>query len=144
MSKIGLHDPFGHLKHKLWPKERPRVKLTVWLPTTKSQESTWFPCVQVACNILLKSSWRGLQLCFSLHPNRRFAHKVMGPQICRSPNFGNFGTPIWESQDKMPFGCGPRGKAHNILQGGKWWLPPSSGRGESCDSCESEFAHGSS
>jgi hypothetical protein len=22
MSKMGLHDPFGHLKHKLWPKER--------------------------------------------------------------------------------------------------------------------------
>jgi len=23
MSKMGLHDPFGHLKHKLWPKEGP-------------------------------------------------------------------------------------------------------------------------
>jgi hypothetical protein len=21
MSKMGLHDLFGHLKHKLWPKE---------------------------------------------------------------------------------------------------------------------------
>jgi hypothetical protein len=21
MSKMGSHDPFGHLKHKLWPKE---------------------------------------------------------------------------------------------------------------------------
>jgi len=29
MSKMGSHDPFGHLKHKLWPKERPRVKLAV-------------------------------------------------------------------------------------------------------------------
>ncbi len=38
MSKMGSHDPFGHLKHKLWPKERSRVKLAVWLPTTKSQE----------------------------------------------------------------------------------------------------------
>jgi len=28
MSKMGLHDPFGHLKHKLWPKERPKVKLS--------------------------------------------------------------------------------------------------------------------
>ncbi len=26
MSKMGLHDPFRHLKHKLWPKERPGVK----------------------------------------------------------------------------------------------------------------------
>jgi hypothetical protein len=23
MSKVGLYDPFGHLKHKLWPKEGP-------------------------------------------------------------------------------------------------------------------------
>jgi hypothetical protein len=27
MSKMGSHCSFGHLKHKLWPKERPRVKL---------------------------------------------------------------------------------------------------------------------
>jgi hypothetical protein len=36
MSKVSLHDRFGHLKHKLWPKERPRIKLTIWLMTTKS------------------------------------------------------------------------------------------------------------
>ncbi len=29
MFKIGSYDPFGHLKHKLWPKEKPRVKLAV-------------------------------------------------------------------------------------------------------------------
>jgi len=42
MSKMGSHCSFGHLKHKLWPKERPRVKLLVWLLTRKSRESTWF------------------------------------------------------------------------------------------------------
>jgi hypothetical protein len=29
MSKMGSHDPFGHLKHKLWPKERLGVKLGI-------------------------------------------------------------------------------------------------------------------
>jgi hypothetical protein len=29
MSKMGLHDPFGHFKHKLWPKEGLGVKLTI-------------------------------------------------------------------------------------------------------------------
>jgi hypothetical protein len=125
---MGSHDPFGHLKHKLWPKEGSGVKLVVWLLTTKSQESPWFPCVQVACDISLESSQQGLQLCFKPHFNRRSTHKVMGPQS-------------WESRDKKPFGCGPRGEAHSILQGGRWWLPPSPGRGESC---ESEFARGSS
>jgi hypothetical protein len=29
MSKMGSHDPFGYLKHKLWPKEGLGVKLKV-------------------------------------------------------------------------------------------------------------------
>jgi hypothetical protein len=29
MSKMGLHDLFGHSKHKLWPKEGPGVKLAI-------------------------------------------------------------------------------------------------------------------
>jgi hypothetical protein len=40
MSKMASHGPFRHLQHKLWSKEGPRVKLAVWLPTTKSREST--------------------------------------------------------------------------------------------------------
>ncbi len=27
MYNMGLHDPFKHLKHKLWPKERLGIKL---------------------------------------------------------------------------------------------------------------------
>jgi len=43
----------------------------------------------------------------------------------------NFGTPTWESREKEPFGCSPHGVAQKILYGGRWWLPPNSGRGES-------------
>jgi hypothetical protein len=103
---MGSHDPFGHLKHKLWPKERPGVKLTIWLLTTKTRESTRFTCVQVACDIPLESSWQGLQLCFRPHLNQRSASEVMGPQSHGSPNFGNFGTPTWESQDKCHLDVG--------------------------------------
>jgi hypothetical protein len=63
----------------------------------------------------LESAQQGLQRCFKHHFNRRFAHKVMWPQSRESPNFGNFKTLIWESWDKMPFGCGTRGKAQSIL-----------------------------
>jgi hypothetical protein len=140
MFKLGSHDPFGHLKHKLWPKERSKVKLTIWFPTTKSRESIRFPYVQVAWDISLESSQRGLQLCFRTHPNRRSARKVMGPQSRGSSNLSNFRTPIWESRDKNPFGCGPCGKVQNILYGGRWWLPPSPGHGEFY---ESEVAYGS-
>jgi hypothetical protein len=48
-------------------------------------------------------------------------------------SYWNFGTPKWESQNKKPFGCGPRGEPKNMLYGGRWWLPLSSGHGESCE-----------
>jgi hypothetical protein len=104
---MGSHDPFGHLKHKLWSKERSRVKLAVWFPTIKSQESTQFPCLQVAWDIPLESSLWEIQLCFRPHCNQRFAHDVTGPQNHKSPNCRNFRTPISQSWDKIPFGCGP-------------------------------------
>ncbi len=63
----------------------------------------------------------------------------MGPQSCGSPNCGNFEIPTLEAQDKMSFGCWSRGQTHSILCEGRWWFPPSPGRGEFC---ESEFAHG--
>jgi hypothetical protein len=94
MSKMGSHDPFEHLKHKLWPKEGLGVNLSIWLPTTKRQESTQFPCVQVVCDIPLESYRQGIKLCFRPHFNQKYACKVMGPQ-----SRGNLGTPTWEFRD---------------------------------------------
>jgi hypothetical protein len=138
---MGSHESFGHLKHKLWPKERSRVKLVVWLPTTKSQELTRCPYRKVACDMALERSRRGLQLRFRPHPYWRFAQEVIVPQSCESSNFGDFGTLIWESRDKKPFGWRRRKEVKSILYGGRWWLPPSLGCGESC---KSKVAHGSS
>jgi hypothetical protein len=111
MFKMGSHCSFGHLKHKLWPKEGPGVKLPVWLLTRKSRESTRFTYLQMVCNIPLESSRQELQLCFRLHFDLRSTRKVMGLQSCRSPNLGDFK----ESQDEKPFGCGPYGEVQSIL-----------------------------
>jgi hypothetical protein len=92
MPEMSLHDPFEHLKHKLWPKERPGVKLAIWLLTNKSQESPWFPCMRVACHISLERSRQGLQFFFRPHLNQRFAHKVMKAPKSRK-------TQLWEFQD---------------------------------------------
>jgi hypothetical protein len=128
---MGLHDPFAHFKHKLWPKERSGVKLAIWLPTTNSEESTRFPCVQVACNIPLESYQWKLQLCFRPHLNKRSTHKVMGPQSYGNLNFGNFGTPIWESQNKNAIWMWAswkgaeytiRGKVVASPKFGLWWV----------------------
>jgi hypothetical protein len=100
MSKMGSHCPFGHPKHKLWLKERSRVKLAVWLSTAKNQESTQFPCVQVMCDTPLERYREGLQLCFRLHCDRKSAQEVMSPQSRKSPICGNFGTLTWEFRDQ--------------------------------------------
>jgi len=124
---MSLHGPFGHLQHKLWQKEGPKVS------TTKSWESTRLRCVQVECNTPLESSRGELQLCFRPHPNRWFEQKVMIVQNPKNPNEDSFRTPLWESRDKKPFGCGCHGEAQSILYGGRWWLPSSPGHGESSD-----------
>jgi hypothetical protein len=136
---MSLHDPFGHLQHKLWQKEGPGVKLAIWLPTTKSQELTQLRCVQVKCDILLESSRGELQVFLRFYSNQRSEQGVMTLQNPRSPNQDSFGTPPWESRDKKPFRCRCREETQKILYGGRWWLPSSPGCGESY---ESRVAHG--
>jgi hypothetical protein len=58
----------------------------------------------------------------------------MNAQSHGSPNRGSFGTPLWESREKVPFGCKCDGEMQRILYGGRWWLPLSPGRGESSES----------
>jgi hypothetical protein len=132
MSKMASHEPFGRLQHKLWLKERPGVKLAVWIPTTKNRESTQSRCVQVKCDTPLESSWRP-------RPNQSSGGEVMNAQNPRSQNWDNFETPLWESWKKVPFGCECDGETQRILYEGRWWLPPSPGRGESSGS---KVAHG--
>jgi hypothetical protein len=81
MSKMASHEPFGHLQHKLWLKEKLGVKLAIRLATTKSQESTWSQCVQVKCDTPLENSQRELQVCFRPHPNRN--EKLWTPKVPR-------------------------------------------------------------
>jgi hypothetical protein len=88
---MGLHDPFEYLKHKLWPRKRPKVKVSIWLPTRKSQESLWNTCVWVVWHISLESSWWKLQLFLDLTlskglHNKLWASKV--PEVLISRIFG--------------------------------------------------------
>jgi len=55
----------------------------------------------------------------------------MSSQSPGTPIRDSFGTPPWESQEKVPFGCSLGRELQRILYGGRWWLPPSPGRCES-------------
>ncbi len=100
----------------------------------KSRESTRPQCMQVECDTLLESSQGELQVFFRTHPNRKSVQEVMNAQSPGSPNWDSFGTPLWESQEKVSFGCKWNKLMQRILYGGRWWLPPSPGRGESSES----------
>jgi hypothetical protein len=115
--------------------------MTNLTPTTKNQESPWFTYMKVTCNILLESSQWGLQLCFILYLNQRFVQKVMGLQNCKNPNFKNFETHNLGVLGQNDIWALAPGQAQRIIEGGRWWLPPSMGCGESC---KYVFACGSS
>jgi len=127
---MGSHCSFGHLKHKLWPKEGPWVKLSIWLSTRKSQESTRFTCLQTTWDIFLESFRQELQLCFRPHLDPRSSRKVMGLQNRMSPSYRDFGT--LESRERKTIWMWAlwRGAEYTIRW--RWWLPPSPGCGESC------------
>jgi hypothetical protein len=91
------------------------------------------------CDMVLEGSRGELQDWFRPHPDRRLKREVTMAQSLGSPNQDNFGTPLWESQDKKPLGHGRGGATQIILYGGRWWFPPSPGRGELS---ESKVAHG--
>jgi hypothetical protein len=82
----------------------------------------------------LEISRRELQDRFRPHPNQRSEQEVMDAQSPGNPTQDSFGTPPWESREKVSFGCSSRGELQRILYGGRWWLPPSPGRGESSES----------
>jgi hypothetical protein len=82
---MASHWSFGHLQPKLWAKEGPGVKLVIWLPTTKSRESTSSRHPVWECDMALERSRRGLQLSFRPHCDRTLQSKVMAVQ--------SFGTP---------------------------------------------------
>jgi len=61
-----------------------------------------------------------------------FGARSYGCSKFREFSRDTFGIPFQESQQNVPFGCSLRDQPQKILYGGRWWLPPSPGRGESC------------
>jgi hypothetical protein len=79
------HWQFEHMQPKLWAKEGPGVKLAIWLPTTKSRESTSSRRPIWACDMALKRSQRGLQLWFRPRCDPTLQLGVMAVQSSGSP-----------------------------------------------------------
>ncbi len=82
----------------------------------------------------LESSQGEIQLWFRPHSNQRSKLGNMSSQSPGTLTRDNFRTPPWESREKEPFECSLHRELQRILYGGRWWLPPSPGRGKSSES----------
>jgi hypothetical protein len=80
----------------------------------------------------LESSRQELQLWLRPHPDPSLGRGATSVQSLGTPTLDSFRTPTWESREKKSFGCSLSGELQRILYGGRWWLPPNPGRGESC------------
>jgi hypothetical protein len=58
------------------------------------------------------------------------------------PSLGILGFPFGSPKTKCHLDVGLVERHREYIRGKVVWLPPSPGRGESCESCESKFARG--
>jgi hypothetical protein len=124
---------FGHLQPKLWAKEGPGVKLAIWLPTTKSRESTSSRPPNWECDTALERCWQGLQLWFRLCCDRTLQSGVTSSQSPKTPTGTisglQLGSPGKKSHlDVVPmewrreYYMGEGGKVVASPESGPWWV----------------------
>jgi hypothetical protein len=99
---MASHWSFGHMKPKLWANEGPGVKLEVWLPTTKSRESTRSRRALGSATRRWKALEEGYKFGSDLVPIGGRGEKLRCPKVPGVQNRDSFGTPLWESRDKQP------------------------------------------
>ncbi len=78
---MASHESFGHLQPKLWAKEGPGVKLAVWLPTTKSRESTRSQCALGSATWHWKALEESYKIGLKLVPIRDRGKKLWWPKV---------------------------------------------------------------
>jgi hypothetical protein len=117
MSKMGSHCSFGHLKHKLWPKEGPASL------TSDQKKSGIDPIYLAADNVphtIGKLLMRATTFLLITFRSKVFLQSYAAPKSRESLLVGFpigeiSGLPRGSPRRKKSFGCGPRGEVENIL-----------------------------
>jgi hypothetical protein len=131
---MASHWPFAHMQSKLWAKEGPGVKLVVWLLTTKSRESTSSRHPIWKCDASLERSRRGLQLWFRPRCDPTLQSGVMSSQSPGIPTGTISGLQFGSPRKNSHLDVASVESCREYYKGGRWWLPPSPGGGESSES----------
>jgi hypothetical protein len=127
---MASHWSFEHMQPKLWEKEGSGVKLAIWLPTTKSRESTSSRHPIRKYDMALEKSRRGLQLWLRPRCDRTLQSIVMAVQNFRSPTGTisglHFGSPKklchWDVASIVSCKEYYMGEGGGFLESGSWWV----------------------
>jgi hypothetical protein len=127
MFKMGLHDPFGHLKQKLWPKERLGIKFIIWLLT--NEFDSW-PIKVKNCPDFLPCRWHAIYCWKDLDESYNFALNLTSIEVLHTKLYTSkvvrvlilriSGLPLWSVGTKCHLGDGPmaRHRVYNKGEGG--------------------------
>jgi hypothetical protein len=108
---MGSCDPFRHFKHKLWPKEKPRIKLTIYLVTIKSWESPPPPdflAYKWSATYCWKALDQGYNLALDFISIGGLHTKLWAPKVARVPIVQSLG--LGSPGTKWNLGASPMAK----------------------------------
>ncbi len=97
---MGSHDPFGHMKHKLWPKERSGVKLVVWFWPLKIGNQPNFIVCRWRATYLWKVLDEGYKFSLDFIVIEGLHPKLWGPKVRGIPTLGISGFPFGSPRTK--------------------------------------------
>ncbi len=118
MSKMGSYDPFGHLKHKLWPKERSIVKFDS--RPLKVGNRPDFLTFKLHATYRLKALNKGYNSALDLISIEGLHAKLWGPKVMKVPSLRISGLPFKSPRTKchLDVGLVERHKVYYKGEGG--------------------------
>jgi hypothetical protein len=104
MFKVGLHDPFRHLKHKLWAKEGCYWQLDSQ-PLKIKNRPNFLECRWCA-TYCWKALDEGYNFAWDLISIKGLHTKLCAPKVTRVPTLGILGLPLGSPKTKCHLGVG--------------------------------------
>jgi hypothetical protein len=104
MSEMGSHDPFEHLKHKLWPKEGPRVKFDSWPLKVRNRPN--FLAFRWHATYRWKNFNEGYNFALDLISIRGLHTKLWAPKVAGVLSLGILGLPLGSLETKYHLDVG--------------------------------------
>jgi hypothetical protein len=99
----------------------------IWLPTIKVRNHPNLLSYRWHAKYHWKVVDKGYNIFLDFTSIGSLQKKLWVSKVVGVPILGILGLQTWESWDKMTFGCNPCGQTQNILQRGRWLLPPKCG-----------------